>query len=764
MTAALEGVAKRIGAYGKSGKEDSVWKFDPPTLDMFVESDQYLGFSPLSEIQRHDANELLGTDPKKIFDNGSFYNVGVLLWGKGCISGDTILTDAITGESLKVEDWVDKNRSLHMKAFNEKTGKDQIDEVSAPFLKGEAELFEVTLANGQKIKVTDQHKFFTNNGWKKLCELKEGDEIVTEGKVVCQECGKDRVSKIVSIKPLGKGNFYDLTNPVNHNYYAHGILNHNSGKDFFCSILQSYMLQVLRCMRNPQKYFNLAPTEAIDTVNVSLSQDHAIDVYFVKFEAAILANKWLRKYYSIYRGSKLVTLPGNAEGKPRLEILSGKVTFTDYNLRALAYGCDNEAAEGKNIIYFSADEFSAFKSHTQMANVKKIYSTLRTSATSRFGTKWKGMIISYPRSEDDATVKLYDESQISHSTPEGDTIYGSRHMTWEVRPHGSFSEKTFEFEGVQVPIDFRDEFERFPEDSKAKYMCRPPAVESAFITHPERIYGCVVPGKRPLFGVEDVDMRLQMGDAELDEAKTKYYVGKRISWIGDHSFTAMNTPRVIHVDGGLSEDKAALIMAHGEQIEVKVLQPDGTFQSVYMNKVIVDAAITWRPNRKKQLQVSLNSIEALILELSKQFKILRVSYDQWQGQSALETLQAHGIHAEEHTIRDKDYLELRMMIYSNAVELLAPTFNFGDMDMENKDAELLIDELRKLKILNGRVDHLPELSKDLADALAGVNWLLNSIDEKHKVVGRMPRGVLGQAMSFQAASPLSPVQAAIWGT
>ena len=169
----------------------SLFKYKPPTLAEFVSDIDYLGYPALSPVQFHDAIQVIGPDPEKIFSNGSFFRLGVFLWGKGCVSGETILKDEATGESKSIEQWAIENKPLSLKSLDVRTGEDRVDKVSAPFLNGEEELFEVTLSTGQKISVTKKHRFLTNNGWKELGELIEGDEIVTDGMIVCQECKKE---------------------------------------------------------------------------------------------------------------------------------------------------------------------------------------------------------------------------------------------------------------------------------------------------------------------------------------------------------------------------------------------------------------------------------------------------------------------------------------------------------------------------------------------------------------------------------------------
>ena len=80
---------------------------------------------------------------------------------------------------------------------------------------------------------------------------------------------------------------------------------------------------------------------------------------------------------------------------------------------------------------------------------------------------------------------------------------------------------------------------------------------------------------------------------------------------------------------------------------------------------------------------------------------------------------------------------------------------------------MLLEELQRLQLLNGKkVDHPPESeggSKDVADCLASVNRLLNHVDEKRKVMGSLPRGILGPGFTRSSSSPFSPAAQGVQG-
>jgi len=462
-----------------------------------------------------------------------------------------------------------------------------------------------------------------------------------------------------------------------------------SGKDLLASIIHCYVTYVLLCMNKPQRYFNWPETEYLDVLNVAYSADQALGVYFPKFKEKVKKWKWLKENYCIYEEGRCVTTEN--VGKEVIKINEGYIEFPNY-IRAVSEHSEQNSYEGYNIIFWIMDEASAFKSKTKKANAKLVYETLRTSASSRFGKRWKGMILSWPRAEvGDFTVEMYEKS-LSDPSILGDTGY-----TWQIKPKEFYCGSTFVFEGENIPVELEDDFRLEPEMSKAKFMCKPPKVEGSFFSYTERIAQSITQ-RAPIFDVESVIVEHEIFDENGHYATRKQFLGKKISLFRANAHDLM-LPRVAHIDGGLSSCAAGLVIAHGQPIAIKIQDINtGQFKSVNYNKVVVDAVVRWLP--EKNLQVSLLNIEALLLDLvNRGVKFKKITYDQWNSQSSLETLMANRIAAEMHTITTADYGELRTAMYAGGVDLIRPV---GGTD---KDPYYqLIYELEHLINKNDRVD------------------------------------------------------------
>ena len=99
---------------------------------------------------------------------------------------------------------------------------------------GVKDCFEVTLKSGKKTIVTENHPFFTEDGWKSISDGLSIDDFVTIPRDVNNEELKKPISndirwdKIKSIEYVGKHQTYGLEVDKYHNHVIDGIISHNT--------------------------------------------------------------------------------------------------------------------------------------------------------------------------------------------------------------------------------------------------------------------------------------------------------------------------------------------------------------------------------------------------------------------------------------------------------------------------------------------------------------------------------------------------------
>jgi recombination protein RecA len=151
--------------------------------------------------------------------------------------GKTIKVKTLNGEYTRITDFVDK---------------------------GILDTYLVSLDNGLTIKVSREHKFFTNVGW---VECK--DIIPNKHSILC-DTGK--YSLILSVALIGKYKIVDITvDHPEHCYFGNGMLNHNTGKSLLCAHI-------------------IAETEKMGGLSVFFDSEFAVDRSFWTALGVNLAN------------------------------------------------------------------------------------------------------------------------------------------------------------------------------------------------------------------------------------------------------------------------------------------------------------------------------------------------------------------------------------------------------------------------------------------------------------------------------------------
>lgn len=516
------------------------------------------------------------------------------------------------------------------------------------------------------------------------------------------------------------------------------------GKDWIISMLQSWIVYILLCMHDPRIALQMGIGENIDILNVAYSEDQAKNVFFAKFKGRLLNWEWLSRSFLIIDGGTMRNRVKHPSFDPKKEgsenrtvSIGDQIVKFPFSITAHSAHSQNESYEGKSLLFWTMDEASAFRDRGKHANGDAVYSTLRTSANTRFPNVWRGAIISYPRYRGDFTMRKYDEAI---ADPDGDAL-ARKASTWEVNPKVKKS-------------DFAIDYEKRPEESRAKYECAPPGAEDPFMPE-DAVLASFQPSLPSLIITSSAEVRGSVINPATGLQESRIFTGKVVDAILTQNLQS-RAPRVIGIDGGLVSDRAGMIVAHGEPQEITNINPEtGDVQRFVVNKVVVDAILVWTPDRKKGLRVSLNNITSVILEINNEMSIKAVAYDHWNSQSSIEALQMKSIFTEAHNVNTDDYAQLRELFNLGAVLLPCDRWSAW---------QLLQKELTELgRVIGGntkhgyKVDHPETGSKDLADPLANVARLLNNPAVRgHAQPRRAPSVRMGSGMGLgQTTNPLS---------
>jgi len=135
----------------------------------------------------------------------------------GCLTGDTQVSRADTGDRVPIRDLVGK-QNVQVWALDPQSMSLVKARVSNAFCTGIKPVLQWTTRRGFSIRATANHKFLAGSGWLRLDQLAIGQKIRLPSSW----------DRIASIEPAGMEEVFDLTVPDLHNFVAEQIVVHNS--------------------------------------------------------------------------------------------------------------------------------------------------------------------------------------------------------------------------------------------------------------------------------------------------------------------------------------------------------------------------------------------------------------------------------------------------------------------------------------------------------------------------------------------------------
>ncbi len=460
------------------------------------------------------------------------------------------------------------------------------------------------------------------------------------------------------------------------------------GKDTMSVLIQLYVVYILLNNRNPQKFLGQADQSSIDMYNIACAKDQAETVYFQILKTFVLQWKWLRENWNCVVNGKWFTNQSDKDMDflDRVTITSDAIIFPR-NIRCFSGSSESESLEGKNVLIYVLDEADAFKQNSLTRSAEKIFSTMSSSANSRFNGKEKGFIISWPRSKDGFIMKLYERTKAMLS------VYGDIAATWEVKPRHMFSPETFDFQGHQVPMDKYEAFRLSPLESMACYLCQPPDAISPYIEDYKKVDD----------SMQDIRQLFEFRDREQDGFVRKGIT--RAPFMYDRSIK-----HVMAFDLSETRDYTALSIAHREA-----------------DKIVFDAITCWVPDRRRNIRVDLQNVEEIIYSIRQDITLDTICGDHWGSPFLIQKLRAKGVRARIENLVLDDYELFKRLLY--AKQIVFP-----------KNA-MLAKELKNLQLVGGRkVDHLKGLHNDLSvTAVMCVKALLH-MDDRTQASGLLAEG------------------------
>ena len=493
--------------------------------------------------------------------------------------------------------------------------------------------------------------------------------------------------KIVSIESLGEQDYWDIEVPDVHNYVSNGTLNHNSGKDHICRMAALRVAYLLLCLKSPQQYFGMPEQDTITMLNIAVNSQQANRAFFKPMTKAVETSPWF---------------------KGKAEIKQGHIEY-DKNIEAVSGHSDAEGQEGGNLILGVADEIDAFKSKDEMmirgnqfreasTSAESILEMIETSAATRFPETHKRVAISFPRYLGSTIQKLTDagKKSIEKKGAKSTHFVSGPLATWEVNPR------------VSGPEAFADQYEENPDMARAKFECRPSRAADSYFRNMAAFKNAIDKDEQPI-----------TFEYKLVERKSSITGQMVTSWVPSFHFASDFLPvqgavYAMHGDLAVTGDRAGIAMSHIESwVETtEIIQDEeGTDMEVTSNYPIIrnDFTIAFESSLRaepfaREIQISW-ARELCYALIKRGFRIARFTFDQFQSKDTMQLLARHGIESERVSmdINDDGWKATKDVAYSGRLRMPYD--------------KLLLEELTALgRGRNGKVDHPPGGSKDMADA------------------------------------------------
>lgn len=474
-----------------------------------------------------------------------------------------------------------------------------------------------------------------------------------------------------------------------------------SGKDFLASSILTYMCYVILCLNDPHKFFGFGKDTPIDLINMAVNAYQANNVFFSEFKAKLMNCKWFRRVN--YNPSQ-TPYATNRD----FQLTKNQVRFYK-NVTAHSAHSEADSFEGFNPLVVIFDEIDGFEPDA----AEKAYTTLRSSAVTRFNDKVLLIFISFPRSSDGFMLSKYKDSK---TDPQ---VYGIKGKSWEVNP-------TMKRESLQM------EYDRDPEKAKMLYEAEPPLYSQGLFTFPEKIDEVIMIGKKAQHNGLLVNETI--ATRTLANGEERHFIGLEVhNLILDPSFVYY-----IGGDGGVRSDSYVICLMHAEPSLIEIIE-NGERVQKWVNKPVEDLLLEWRPSKKDRLPVDLLNVADVLEQICQQVHVKKAMFDKFNSADVVQRLMTYGVEAEDKNFSNpfqvQIYQNLKGLVYTGNIAFLDHTVenDFGEKRLNANE------ELKAIKLINGnKIDHDRDKSKDFSDARAAAAWICSTDDPQQTEHYAMP--------------------------
>lgn len=481
------------------------------------------------------------------------------------------------------------------------------------------------------------------------------------------------------------------------------------GKTTMASIAIPYMLHWVLCLKDPQKFFGLLPGSRIAFMQMSTSEAQAKQVLFGDIKARTDNSKWFLENY-------------NPDPKYTIKMKFPK------DLWVLPGDSSETTFEGYNILGGIVDEIDSHKVTADKDYADVGWDTIESRVSSRFEDRGLIIAIGQMKKANGFAARKYKEMlDDSHAHVSRMTIWESR--GWDYYKDASGKVPSFFYDThrkniipdsvvplisnksiIEIPLVYQNSFANNPEKALRDLAGIPPMTGAPFISMVHRI--------------EEARDRWQERNGHIGSPVTESCVQPQFE---DWFICPDSLKRVMHIDLAYSAKSGnCLGIAMGHVREM--MDVHGEIKPY----IIFDFLL--RMKAPPGGEIMLADARNLVYDLrdNRNFKINKVTFDGFQSTDSVQQLRKRRINADYLSV-DKQklpYEDLREAIYEERVEF--PPYITQISTGSSKTFEVAVAELSELTDAGKKIDHPPDGSKDVADAMAAVTCTLMGNRSYHR--------------------------------
>ena len=505
-----------------------------------------------------------------------------------------------------------------------------------------------------------------------------------------------------------------------------------SWKSFSAEILACYAAHYLLCLNDPHGYYGLANDKNISILNMGTSATQAWEVVFSGIKNLMGASRFFQQFHP--------------------NILATSIRFENEKVLLACWNSKATTPLGYNVFYAILDEAAFYLDKDDNSVAQDIYESLQRRIISRFWNDGLLMMISSPRYTWDFIMrKLAQAKELdSEGNPKYTHIYHMQLPTWKVKGmarvnmEGRFffharkaeileeSEEEIkkvykinyvatewfweEWDVREIPGEYKPSFQQNPEKAKRDFWATPSETLAWFFPNPAIVTECYnTERENPLVAPATFKFTSR-------PLRVPYYIHIDIwlnrDWKWDHCGFCM-----WHFGGWTTEPESG---------EMRM-------------KLVIDVMEQiWIEEKKGE--IDLSEVRNRVYDLRAMgYNIRLVTLDGYMSKDFMQILKKKGYNTDYVSVdRTVDpYNILKEAIYEKRIDI--PYYEI--FDIECKGLELI----KWIK-----VDHSPNSSKDVSDAVAWVCW--NIIENTSTFSAQMqavsmsnePNTALAQHAQFKA--------------